>query len=249
MVLRSGTRKIVNLQRSNKQWHDCGDKPPLPAGARDVACSGAYCAAVCPIGWRSQGRWRIKCQENNTWAHSKFSPCVTCPDMSDELANIGERNASSQSIFRKNLPVTQFFCGDSSNKLGIKEDWFKKGGRKRNVKCECKHGQNGDPQWKKSCAWSFRGAPFSPSDVNSVQCKPKEFQIPTTWPIGEDNLKFNDLTVNPHYEVSIDLKLKENNHKGWATVYGFRAEGVEAPFGYGAYIPAVFLHAGKGSIH
>ena len=40
--------------------------------------------------------------------------------MSDEVAEIGERGAISQSIFRKNLPVTQFFCGDSSNWLGLK---------------------------------------------------------------------------------------------------------------------------------
>ena len=128
----------------------------------------------------------------------------------------------------------------------MKDDWFRKGGFKRNVKCECKNGQNGNPAWKKSCAWSFRGASWSPSDVNSVQCKPKQFQIPTTWPIGINNLKFEDLTVNPHYDVSIDLKLKENNHRGWATVFGFKTEGTIAPFGYGAYIPAVFLHSGMG---
>ena len=166
--------------------------------------------------------------------------------MSEELASIDERNVSFQSIFRKNLPVTQFFCGDASNKLGMKDDWFRKGGFKRNVKCECKNGQNGNPAWKKSCAWSFRGASWSPSDVNSVQCKPKQFQIPTTWPIGINNLKFEDLTVNPHYDVSIDLKLKENNHRGWATVFGFKTEGTIAPLGYGAYIPAVFLHSGMG---
>ena len=90
--------------RSNKQWHDCGEAPPVPENGRAVKCSDDKCAAVCPIGWRSQGRWRIKCQDDNTWAHSRFSPCVTCPDMSDELSRIGERKASSQSIFRKNLP-------------------------------------------------------------------------------------------------------------------------------------------------
>ena len=71
--------------RSNKQWHDCGNRPPTPLNGRDVRCSGAICAAVCPIGWRSQGRWKIKCLANNKWSHSRFSPCITCPDMSDEI--------------------------------------------------------------------------------------------------------------------------------------------------------------------
>ena len=89
--------------RSTKQWHDCGDKPQKPWNGQGVACSGSYCAAVCPIGWRSMGRWRIKCQDDNTWAHSKFSPCITCPDM-DGISRIDERNVLSQSIFKKNLP-------------------------------------------------------------------------------------------------------------------------------------------------
>ena len=117
--------KILNQKRSNKQWHECGDKPKLPVNGRDVKCSGAICAAVCPIGWRSQGRWKIKCQSDNTWSHSRFSPCVTCPDMSDELSEIADRGVTSQSIFRKNLPVTQFFCGNSSNWLGIKVNRIK----------------------------------------------------------------------------------------------------------------------------
>ena len=102
--------------RSNKQWHDCGEAPPVPANARAVECSGDKCAAVCPIGWRSQGRWKTKCQANNTWSHS---------------------------------------CA------------------KRNVFCKCRNGRNGDPAWKKSCDWEFRGQPWSPSDVNDVQCKTK----------------------------------------------------------------------------
>ena len=160
--------------RSNKQWHDCGDKPPLPVDGRDVKCYGAYCAAVCPIGWRSRGRWRIKCQADNTWSHSKFSPCITCPDMSGELDNT---NAVSQTTFRKNLPVTQFFCPYATHQLKIGDQVFKMGAAKRNVKCQCRNGQNGDPAWKKSCAWEFKGQPFSISDVQDVECK---FKFTTT---------------------------------------------------------------------
>ena len=177
--------------RSNKQWHDCGDKPAVPENGRDVVCNGTVCTAVCPIGWRSQGRWKIKCKANNTWSHSKFSPCVTCPDMSDELDKMveSEIGAVSQSIINKaNLPVTQFMCGKSTEKLIINGQVFKKGGQKRNVKCFCKNGQNGDPAWKKSCSWSFQGKPWYPSYVNTVQCIGKAF----------NSVHFNQATVmNP----------------------------------------------------
>ena len=89
--------------RSNRQWHDCGDKPPVPKNGLDVRCSGTVCAAVCPIGWRSQGRWKIKCKTDNTWSHSNFSPCITCPDMTKELGKMVEADigAVSQSIIRR----------------------------------------------------------------------------------------------------------------------------------------------------
>ena len=32
------------------QWHDCGQKPPTPADARDVVCYGARCYIVCHKG-------------------------------------------------------------------------------------------------------------------------------------------------------------------------------------------------------
>ena len=163
--------------RSNKQWHDCGEAPPLPLNARAVECSDDKCAAVCPIGWRSQGRWTIKCKADNTWAHSKFSPCVTCPSMSDELDKVveAESGVAYQEIMHKkqNLPWTQFFCGADSKSLIIKNKLFKKGSAKRNVKCVCKNGKTMGDFWKKSCDWEFRGKPWSPSDVNDVQCKSK----------------------------------------------------------------------------
>lgn len=169
--------------RSNRQWHDCGDKPPVPWKGLDVRCNGTVCAAVCPIGWRSMGRWKIQCKADNTWAHSEFSPCVTCPDMSDELAEHiveAKNGAVSQSIFsRQNLPVTQFFCGKSTDKLLINGRVFNNGGQKRNVKCFCKNGQNGDPAWKKSCNWSFQGKPWTPAMVKTVSCKDKKVCVPS----------------------------------------------------------------------
>ena len=107
--------------RSNKQWHECGKAPQKPLDGQGVTCVGNTCFAVCPIGWRSQGRWKIKCKANNTWSHTKFSPCVTCPDMSDKLKDAGKRGVQSQSIVdARNYPVTQFFCGVNTEWLGIK---------------------------------------------------------------------------------------------------------------------------------
>ena len=130
----------------------------------------------------------------------------------------------------------------------FQEEWYKKGGYKRNVKCECKNGQNGDPEWKKSCSWSFNGAPWSPSDVDTVQCKPASFQPPTSWPIGSNDIIFDGVTVYPHYEVKIDVKLEKNNYKTWSNLIAFHQNGVDAPSPHnipvGARIPAVFVKAG-----
>lgn len=161
--------------RSNKQWHDCGAKPKTAWRGESVRCSGAYCASVCPKGWRSMGRWRVKCQANNTWSHTEFSPCVTCPDISKEMSQI---NAQTQNIFRKNLPIAQFFCGKSTDQLMIGNDLFKGQNPKKNLKCLCKNGQNGDPAWKKSCEWEFMGEQWRPAGpmVSSITCKPKEYR-------------------------------------------------------------------------
>ena len=188
----------LNLIRSNKQWHDCGDKPPVPENGRDVKCSGAYCAAVCPIGWRSRGRWRIKCQADNTWSHSKFSPCITCPDISSELT---ETNAVSQTIFMKNLPVTQFFCGKSSDQLVMGDRLFQKGGQKKNVKCLCKNGRNGDPEWKKSCSWDFRGDVWTVDDFKTVACKDENYKPDEDEDEDEEKFAFSVWGVNSNDQI------------------------------------------------
>ena len=147
---------------------------------------------------------------------------------------------------------------DRSLNINFKEEWYKKGGYKRNVKCECKNGQNGDPAWKKSCSWSFNGASWSPSDVDTVQCKPATFQPPNSWPIGTENMKFDGVTVYPHYEVSIDLNLAENPHKSWSNLLAFHQNGVKGfdssvhvpgNIPLGARIPAVFVHGGSTKLH
>ena len=54
----------------------------------------------------------------------------------------------------------------------LKGKWYKKGGNKKSVRCLCRNGQKGDPSWKKSCSWSFKDAPWTSSDINTIQCKP-----------------------------------------------------------------------------
>ena len=137
---------LLSNTRSNKQWHDCGKPPSTPPNAHGVKCVGNTCIAVCPIGWRSQGRWKVKCRANNTWSHNKFSPCVTCPDMSDKLKDAGKRGVQSQSIINaRNYPVTQFFCGVNTEWLGIKVKYYFENITKKStmrftscdIRCQC----------------------------------------------------------------------------------------------------------------
>ena len=158
--------------RSNKQWHDCGAKPALAVNGQSVECSGAYCVSVCPQGYRSQGRWRIKCKADNTWAHSKFSPCVTCPPLDTSAL---DSRINVQTEFRRNLQVLRFFCGDSTDSLDFLGFTYPRGGKHRVAKCLCQHGQNGDPQWKKSCNWFYKKTnPFGQTDVDAIQCTSKQ---------------------------------------------------------------------------
>ena len=66
------------------------------------------------------GHWKVKCQADNTWSKDEFSPCITCPPMWLEVKNVADRDVTSQKVYRKNLLNYQFFCGDSSNWLGMK---------------------------------------------------------------------------------------------------------------------------------
>ena len=54
---------------------------------------------------------------------------------------------------------------------------FKQGGKKRNVKCMCRNGQNGDPAWKKSCAWEFQEQPWAVENSANVMCYDQDANI------------------------------------------------------------------------
>ena len=124
------------------------------------------------------------------------------------------------------------------------------------MRCQCANGQNGDPSWKKSCSWSFNDAPWSSSDVDTVQCKPSSFKPPP--PDSEEitryRLMYKNEIVHPHYEVSIDLKLDENTHKEWSNILGFHqahhpSYTKEGGFAIGGRIPAVFVKPGENKLH
>ena len=149
--------------RSNLQWHDCGDKPPTPAGARDVRCNGTTCATVCKKGHRSKGSWKSRCKADKTWTRETLSPCITCDPTAAEAV---DSSVAVQSIFRKNLPILQYFCGDRTDTLTFNGRDYKNGGAKRNVKCLCQ--VPAGKKWGKVCKWTFQNNDFS--DFESISC-------------------------------------------------------------------------------
>lgn len=157
--------------RSGKQWHDCGNKPPMPWKGKSVECNGPYCVAVCPKGWRSEGHWKIKCGSDNQWSKSNFSQCISCDSISDEVLQEG---VNMQMKYVKNLPVMQFNCADATSSMDFKGKTFKNGAAFRNAKCLCKNGQNNDPWWKKSCSWLHKTESFSQTDASEIVCTPKQ---------------------------------------------------------------------------
>ena len=152
------------------------------------------------------GRWKITCRADNTWSHSEFSPCITCPDISDDLDNLQD----GVSVIRrhvKNLPVAKFFCGDDTDEFTFMGKTYKKGGQYRNAKCLCKNGQNGDPSWKKSCAWTFKGNPFTGSDATNAVCT--STQPNNSQPDGNDSLDQNNADLDAQNQADSD---NQNEH-------------------------------------
>ena len=53
---------------------------------------------------------------------------------------------------------------------------FKKGSVKKSVNCLCRKGQNGDPAWKKTCSWDFRGDTWTDEEFKTIECKDKSYK-------------------------------------------------------------------------
>ena len=70
-----------------------------------------------------------------------------------------------KSVYRNNLSVLKFFCGDSTDTFNFYgQDW--KGGRYRNAYCTCAKGSNG----KTSCEYQFKGQTFDQDDADGASC-------------------------------------------------------------------------------
>ena len=127
----------------------CGEPPLLPSSDMVVHCWDQYCGAICPKGWKSENRWKIKCEQvvhggNFEWTHKQFSPCVTCPDMSEDLEQLETKNVEFTE-FKNWWYSYTFHCNESTETdyiLSIKGEIIKKGnikkGKTKKVNCKCK---------------------------------------------------------------------------------------------------------------
>ena len=99
----------------------------------EVHCWDQYCGANCPKGWKSENGWRIKCEYNAgeyDWTHKQFSPCITCPDMSQDLENLGIKNFEFTEFKTWWGRSYAFHCNEISETdyiLSIKGEAIKKG--------------------------------------------------------------------------------------------------------------------------
>lgn len=166
----------------------CGEPPLLPSSEMEVHCWDQYCGAICPKGWKSENRWRIKCKYNAgeyDWTHKQFSPCITCPDISEDLEKLGTKNVEfteSNTWWGRSYA---FQCNDSSETdyiLSIKGEIIKKGnikkGETKKVNCKCKKRPKeagGRPNNKKggrfrTCKWVYKKSPWTTEDTNTINC-------------------------------------------------------------------------------
>ena len=169
-------------ERARRPWDACGDKPPVPANAVSVECDGQFCAAICPIGWRSEKIWRIACitqgyekWSKNWWSHDAFSPCITCSEgMAEEFDKkaFNKRFAVFHSTSTKrNLPTISFSCGKFQSGIMPFKGWKSgsvndKAYRQNNhkIQCQCKANEHGI----KTCNWMWRENPSWLEKVKTV---------------------------------------------------------------------------------
>ena len=183
-------------ERASRPWDACGDKPAIPPNAVSVECRGAFCVAICPIGWRSEKIWRMKCQTERYnkhatdgiwWSHNEFSPCITCPEnVADDFdkKSIPKRIAVFHSTSKRNLPVVNFSCGKFKTHIN---PWigFTKGStrgvayRRNNhkVECQCKSNEFG----KKTCDWLWRPKDYPSTGNNKTVWTAEDIDTINCW--------------------------------------------------------------------
>ena len=92
---------------------------------------------------------------------------------------------------------------------------FKKGSVKKSVNCLCRKGQNGDPAWKKSCSWDFRGDTWTNEEFKTIECKDKNYKL-------EDGSGDDDI-IEDKFEFSGDNEIVEEKYE--YSVWGVNSDG------------------------
>ena len=177
----------------------CGDPPAPPLGAEDVRCWTRSCGAICPKGYRSENWWRVHCRKKDgeyRWSYNRFSQCITCPDITDELEKLLTKNVEftesrngwnfglgrSYAIKCKQLP-------ESNYTLSIKGETFRKAKKAKTLNCSCKSGPKikGDKFWGgdsgdyggriKICNWVYKKSPWTTEDTKTIKCLGRVFKF------------------------------------------------------------------------
>ena len=161
----------------------------MPANAKDIACSGEYCAVICFDGYRSQDKWRMKCKPNNQWSQEAFSPCLTCPDIDLSDSNIISHATYQRKVPSRNLQSIQIGCSDSNYKLIVANFAFKSSQKVAKLRCACRRNKARGSSRPRICGWRFRGKPML--SLNPIQCISLDVPgiIPHSIPFPQDMSK------------------------------------------------------------
>ena len=140
----------------------------MPKNAKDIVCSGNYCAVVCDNGFRSKKIWRMKCQ-SQFWTPRAFSPCITCPVIAK--STLDPYIAISQMKYRSNRPFFEFQCSKFTDELLVKNTIVKNSHKIKNLVCSCRKNQEEGSTRENSCRWRFRGQHITEDEIKNIQCK------------------------------------------------------------------------------
>ena len=167
----------------------------MPDNAKDIACSGAYCAVICSDGYRSEDIWRIICKHNNQWSHEAFSPCLTCPDVDVSDSIIVSHVTYRRKLPSRSLQSIQIGCSNSNDQLIVANFDLKSSQKVARLRCACRRHKARGSSHPRKCEWRFRGKPI-PS-VNPIQCISLDSPgiIPQSIPFPRDTMsKFQFLS-------------------------------------------------------
>ena len=169
----------------------CGDPPAPPLGAEDVRCWTSFCGAICPKGYRSENRWRVICRKKDgeyRWSYNRFSPCITCPDITDQLEKLATNNVQfteSRGSYTRSYRSYAIKCNESPESnytLSIKGESFRKGKKAKKLQCSCtsgpktkgdkyRSGDSGEYGGRiKTCNWVYKKSLWTTEDTKTIKC-------------------------------------------------------------------------------